>query len=551
MSTRNKVLLAVLSGVLLGFSYPPIPSGILAMVAFVPLFLVLGSIDEYRQAFRYSYLTFFVFNLITLYWTGGFAHGRDEYMMVAGGMLILAHPFFFILPVCAWMFFKKYFGFKHALVAFPIFWVAFEYLHSLWEISFPWLTLGNTQTYDLAFIQIAAYTGVYGISLLILSINVLFCFLVIRVREGMSSRNWLRVTLHAIAIVAAYGVPRFYGSTVLNTSEVSPGTDIRVGIVQPNIDPFEKWGGKEMNILSSLQTLTDSLRPHEVDLIIWPETAIPFYLLEPEYHNSLEAIRRECDSLDAPLLTGIPDMLHYPDTEHAPPGSKHFSNGQAYETFNGSVLIQPRSEVIQRYAKMALVPFAERVPYSEYLSILNAARWNFGMGGWGIGQDTTVFEFQPANGIPLRFSNMICYESAYPDLVAAFVRKGAEFLTVITNDSWWGNTSGAYQHRQVAVLRAIENRRWIVQCANGGISCIVDPAGRIVAEEGMFLRCILRGSARTSSELTFYSLHGDWIADLCLMLSLFFLMAAFGTRIYTKIRGFQEKTSTHDNSHGM
>ncbi|HUL44433.1 MAG TPA: apolipoprotein N-acyltransferase [Bacteroidota bacterium] len=542
MSKKNRLLLAVLSGLLLGFSYPPVPTGILAMVAFVPFFLVLEPIERYGKALRYAYLTFLVFNLAGLYWTGGFTHGRDQYLMMAGGMLILAHPFFFLIPLWAWMFFKRYFGFRHSLVAFPIFWVAFEYLHSLWEVSFPWLTLGNTQTYDLSFIQYASFTGVYGVSFLVLVINVLVCFLVLIIRDGDVPVYSRRVIFTAIAILAAVALPKYYGMRLLDTPEASSGRSVRIASIQPNIDPFEKWRGKEEDIVSSLQSLTNSVQPHSVDLMLWPETAVPFTLLEPAEHRSLESIRNEIDSLGIPLLTGIPDLIHYPNAADAPPGSKHFSDGEAYETFNGSVLLQPHSDTLQRYSKMVLVPFAERVPYSEYLSFLNAAQWNFGMGGWGIGRDTTVFRFRTQAGAQVNFSNMICYESAYPDLVAAFVRKGAEFLTVVTNDSWWGNTSGAYQHRQIAVLRAVENRRWIVQCANGGISFIVDPFGRIREERGMYSRGVLMGTITTNDDLSFYSSHGDWFAELCVMLSLFLITAGLGSKIYTRIRGIQEKS---------
>lgn len=120
--------------------------------------------------------------------------------------------------------------------------------------------------------------------------------------------------------------------------------------------------------------------------------------------------------------------------------------------------------------------------------------------------------------------------------MAGFVRKGAEYLTLITNDSWWGNTSGAYQHKQYAVLRAVENRRWIVQCANGGISCIIDPSGRIVQSTVLYTQGWMAADIQTNDALTFYTSHGDWFAEGCLVLSAFFLMAALGSKVYLNIR---------------
>jgi apolipoprotein N-acyltransferase len=167
-------------------------------------------------------------------------------------------------------------------------------------------------------------------------------------------------------------------------------------------------------------------------------------------------------------------------------------------------------------------------------------RWNLGLGGWGIGRDSTLFAFRDASGDSVKFASFICYESIYPGYVAGYVRRGAQFLTVITNDSWWGNTSGAYQHKQFATLRAIENRRWLVRCANGGISCAIDPSGRTVAETEMYTRSVLRVSVTPSRELTFFSIHGDWIAELSLIMSLCILVASGGSRFYKRFRAQQD-----------
>ena len=172
MKQRNyRFILASISGLMLGLAFPPVPTGATAVFAFIPLFLLFESIDTYGVTFRYSYLVFFIFNLLTLYWTGGYAFGKDIYQMIAGTLLLLVHPFFFCLPIIAWLFIRRHLGFKISILIFPFLWVAFEYLHSLNEISFPWLTLGNTQTYDLAIIQFASFTGVYGVTFWLLWLN--------------------------------------------------------------------------------------------------------------------------------------------------------------------------------------------------------------------------------------------------------------------------------------------------------------------------------------------------------------------------------------------
>ncbi len=536
---KNKYILALISGILLGMSYPPFPTGMFAFIAFVPFFMLFEDVEDYARGFRYALVMLFIYNLITLYWTGGFTHGKDIYLMLAGGLLLLAHPFFFLIPVAGWMFFRKYFGFKQSLMVFPFLWVAFEYLHSLSEVSFPWNTLGITQTYDLSFIQFISFTGVYGLSFLILWINVLIYYLVSTLRtDHVKVVSFRSLSLIAF-IILLFLIPRIYGWNLLHRQSGSVENEVRIGIVQPNIDPFEKWQGNAIRQITLIQSLTDSFAYHPVDLVLWPETAVPFYLLEPSNKLYFDRIQHQVDVLNINLLSGFPDIVYYRSNESIPKSSKQAVNGDRYDNFNSSLLLQPHSNEIQKYSKMVLVPFAERVPFSEQLSFLNAMQWNFGLGGWALGKDTTVFHFVTASGVPVKFSNMICYESVYPSLVSSFVRKGAEFLTVITNDSWWGNTSGPYQHRQIAILRAVENRRWIVQCANGGISCTIDPFGSLVMEQPMFVQTVAATSVERKSELTFYTEHGDWLAELCTMLSVFFVVGAIGSKMYVRIRKIQ------------
>lgn len=525
------------SGLLLGLSFPPIPTGVLAFVAFVPLFFLFESIQSYGRAFRYAYVTFFVFNAVTLYWTGGFTHARDIYLMMAGGLLLIAHPLFFCVPVLAWTAFSRRFGYKRSLMAFPFFWVSSEYLHSLTQVSFPWNIIGNSQSYDLTIIQFISFTGVYALSFWILIINIAAYFFLKR----MELREWRfrspKTIGSLIGILLIYILPMLYGLNVLRNAESSEGKKrVRIGMVQPNIDPFEKWQDSPEYSLGILEKLTNEIAREPVDLVIWPETAIPLYILHPNNVFYFQNLRREVDSLGINLLTGIPDIYFYHEGESIPKSSKISSSGRRYDTYNSSMLLEAHTTEIQKYAKMNLVPFAERVPFSEVLSFLNAIRWNFGLGGWAIGQDTTVFHFSTPGETNIRFSNLICYESIYPGFVASFVRKGAQFLTVITNDSWWGNTSGAYQHKQFAVLRAIENRRWVVQCANGGVSCIVDPYGFIVQSTEMYTQRFLIGDIGLRDDLTFYARHGDWFAEFCLVLSMFMLAAVLGSAVYSSIR---------------
>jgi apolipoprotein N-acyltransferase len=529
---KTRIGLALLSGVLLGISFPPFPTGACAAIAFAPFFILFEDVVEYGKALRLSYLVFLVFNLIALYWTGGFTHAKDWYLMTAGLAVLAFHPMFFWATILPFIFIRKRLGFNAAVLAFPFIWVGYDYFRSLTEYSFPWLTLGNTQTYNLASIQIAEYTGVYGLSFWLLVLNVLLYFLatnVVRKKWGLISGKSISF---ALILVVVYALPHVIGNSILNRgqhAEPAEQKPLRVGIVQPNIDPFEKWTGDTEGEIALQDSMTVEAARKGAKLVLWSETAVPEGILEPSHEDHLRMLRRLVDTLHIDLMTGMIDYLVYSTNGPYPKSSKTSVNGIRFDAFNSSLLLRWDTPQIQKYDKIHLVPYAERVPYSEFLSFLNAMQWNFGIGGWGIGKDTAIFTIRDSTGISRSFANMICYESIYPDFVRQFVLRGAQFITVITNDSWWGNTSGAYQHKQYGILRAIENRRWVVQCANGGISCIIDPYGNIMRQTDMYSRTVMTGDIYPRSDVTFYTKHGDMVPQFCLAITGVFLLGGMFT----------------------
>jgi len=530
MRRSVKILLCALSGALFGLAFPPVGAGILAVFGFVPLLLLLAADDTASEVFRHSFVAFLVFNIVTLYWPGGFTHQKDPYLMVSGILLLLANPMIMSIPMLVWYSARRGLGLTRALIAFPFIWVGFEYAHASTQMSFPWLTLGYTMSYDLDAIQMASVGGVYLVTFWIVVLNVLLFILLSRAMVG--GRGPGRIFTGGAVVLLVYALPYFCGPLLGVEEAAGDGKEVSVVLVQPNVDPFDKWSGAAAEQVAALRYYTDSLIAGiRHDLMVWPETAVPYYLLAPANAQHFGAIRAFVDSVGVPLLSGIPDLVSYPDATSAPEGAKRRDDGTAYETFNSSMLLLPGVDSVQKYAKAILVPFAERVPYSDVLSFLNAARWNFGLGGWSVGRDTALYRLPVAEGDTIRFANMICYESVYPGYVAGLARRGAGFLTVVTNDSWWGNTSGPYQHRQFAVLRAVENRRWIAQCANGGLSFVIDPSGRVAGETGMFTAGGLSGTLRSRTEQSFYSAHGDWFAEICLVLTLF----VFATSVLQRI----------------
>lgn len=522
--TLHRWVLAIASGILLGASFPPSPFHALAYVGLIPLLVLLESIEGWLRSLRYSYLSFLVLHVLTLYWTGGFAVGKDYWMMGAGAALLIVHPFFYVAVIALYLLVRRKLGLLLALIALPFLWIAFEYSHALGEFSFPWITLGNSQAYDLPRIQIAEFTSVYGVSFVILLFNIVGFVLVSKIAAGKWTLRSGGTRFCIILLAVIYLAPWVYGKTAMRTGKPDANArKVDVGIVQPNVDPWEKWStGADSRWasydrqLEQLLQATRSLAKEHPDLVVWPETAIPFRILLPQQEFYLRWLRTNLDSLGVPLLTGLPSTLFY-DSANAPiTATRTTVRNVYYEDFNSATLFLPGHPTGSIYRKIVLVPYAERIPYAEtFRFLIEPLKWNVGIGMWGIGKDTLVFSLPLRDGSSTALSSMICYESVYPNYVREFVRRGAEFLVIITNDSWWGNTSGAYQHASYASFRAIENRRWIVRVANGGISGYVDPAGVLHEGTKLYTTATLSAAVEPLREQTFYVRHGDVFALFC------------------------------------
>jgi apolipoprotein N-acyltransferase len=534
---KSNLLLALSGGLLLGLSFPPLPLSFLAYVAFVPILLLVEQVSTIGKLLRYSYAAFLLFNIVGLYWVGGFTHGRDPYLMTSGVALILVHPMFFWIPLLAYYAARKTLGLPAALILFPFLFTAFEYLHGLGEFAFPWLSIGYTQSYDLARIQIAEFVSVYGVSFLVFAFNALLFYISTEWLSHQVSLKSKKVIIPAIGLIAIIILPPLYGWFRIRSLQAQQHqTAVQVAVIQPNFDPFEKWGEGSRNKWESYRTQFDyyvdetkniaraSDSTSKPELIVYPETAIPFYLLLPQNRNFLNRLTHTVDSLNISVFTGLPYAV-FEDSAHASPTATRIHGSEFfYEAFNSATLIQPRKEIDQIYKKMILVPFAERIPYAQYLSFLiEPLKWSVGISGWGKGMDTVVFILPTTHGnIP--FSSMICYESIYPQFVREFASKGAQFLIVVTNDSWYGNTSGPYQHAACGVFRAIENRRWIVRCANGGISGFIGPDGSFHNRTAMFAQRTVSALIEARSEKSWYVRYGDLFSKTCVIISILSLI---------------------------
>ncbi|MFC2085565.1 apolipoprotein N-acyltransferase, partial [Bacteroidota bacterium] len=292
---------------------------------------------------------------------------------------------------------------------------------------------------------------------------------------------------------------------------------IKVGLIQPNLNPWKKWEIGNLNTQIDLY-LSLSMKAIEegAGLIVWPESALPVYLLTDSNKDGANRIFNFVDTVGVPVLAGMPDATFYDDKSKAPEDAKPLSKSDSYYTsYNSILLFTPGSRIVQKYGKIKLVPFGEKVPLVEYIPILgDLIKWNVGISSWNTGKEIKVFSIPTAKisnlskhnlKDTLKIAGLVCIESIYPDFCAEFIQKGAVLIAVVTNDSWYGNSSGPYQHKEFSVLRAIENRKSVVRAANGGISCLINPLGETVAETKLFTRDYLVVEVSIEDHSTFYS----------------------------------------------
>ncbi|HYM19706.1 MAG TPA: apolipoprotein N-acyltransferase [Candidatus Kapabacteria bacterium] len=538
MRTR---LLAILSGVLLALAFPPfgVIGGLGAFVALVPLLIALEDTKRLRDAFWTGYLAMFIWSLGATYWVGGWkGEGSvDPFLMAGGVALAVIHPLFLIIPVLVYDAVRRRFGRVIALIGLPIFWIGLEYWHSTGDLSFPWLNLYNTQTYNTAYIQFIELTGSFGLSLVILAINILL-YAALRYNVVISKtaaaiiaattiRKFARIKLLLIVLVLII-LPYIHGLVKLRETE-QPKRTLNVTIVQPNINPWDKWStGTDVVTDSMFRSTRTAIAATSVkpDLILWPETAITFPITMRWQTNSLRGLYDFIHLIGSPILTGIPDREEYLKTTDAIPSDakKTRDPNFFYREWNASILFfidLDGRPAYQRYHKHKLVPFGEHVPYVDDLPFLGDwFQWGVGLGSWNEGEGYNVFRLPLAHTTvtapdTAKLCSMICYESVYPSYVRKFVANGAELITIITNDGWYGKSSGPYQHNRFAILRAIENRRWIVRSANTGISSVIDDKGHIIEERPLFESASITRAIPLIDRQTLYATLGDFIAIPC------------------------------------
>jgi apolipoprotein N-acyltransferase len=382
---------------------------------------------------------------------------------------------------------------RWGLWAAPLIWPLLEFLRTKSQIAFPWGLLGYTMTPYVPFIQIASIGGVYLVSAWLVLVNLLLYRLLAALKPQASGHKpqARELTWRTAALGLAFVAP-----LVFSTFYVRPLKPwFNVAIIQPNVSPLDKgdWDSREQ-IQADLARLTRQAAATQPDLILYPETAT---LVDVTRSTTIgPVIRGLADSLGTEIFTGTPLFDERRNSWH-----------------NGAVLIRPGEQPVkQRYYKMRLVPFSEKIPYADELPIIRKILGTADMGDWARGHNYTVFNWSRGT-----LSALICFEAIFPDLTREFTRRGSQLLAVVTNDGWFGRLVGAQQHAELAVLRTVENGVPMIRSANNGISLIADPYGRVLKKTPLFVQAILTGPVPQPLGPTLYRRYGDWFMLACLL----------------------------------
>mgnify|MGYP001395067834 FL=1 len=479
---RSPFQLSIISGILIGISYPPIP-GITAWFGFVPLIHIWLN-ESPKESARWSFLSAVLANSISFYWIG-----LNSGATLFPALLSLISCIIYLSSMWAiigWSiaFLEK--RLANALAMIPFIWVTFEWLRSFGPLGFPWANLAITQTKFLPIVQIIDTTGSEGVAFWILLLNTLI-YLSFRYND-------LNKKLISTLIII-FLIPWIFGTLRLEFFEKKENQNTRnVSAIQPNINPNQKW---DVQFRDRLYTIMDSLNleaySYNPDLVLWPEAALPAYMRVSSLRNKYESLVAKTK---IPLLMGTVDYSYELNERLS-------YNGAIYFGLNGNKI----------YHKNFLVPFAEYVPLSNHFKILK--KINFGQANFSHGKSFSTFPIDT-----VKFGNLICYESSHPFVTRRFMQNGAKFLTIEANDAWLLNSSGVRQHFELAVLRAIEQRVGIVRSANTGISGIIQPSGRVDHKVPFGVQEVFKGKVILNEKITFYGTFGSVFSQLCFIITL-------------------------------
>lgn len=524
MKSKQTYLLALLSAFLLWLAWPPMPfTTPLLLIGLVPLFIAFDAIasnnaeKQGKRIFLTAGLTFLVWNTASIYWVYNAISAYNGWAVAVPVSLIPYGLGALLMTFAFWLYYRlgKYVNKKIAYLGLIAFYIALEYLQQTWDLAFPWMTLGNGLAGMHQLAQWYDHTGIYGGSLWILVSNILAFEAYKKLKSQTGYLRFRTLAIWALVVIIPIGI-----SLTKYFKAEQKGTPSNVVVVQPNIDPYQKLENippaEQIRILTHL---SDSIGQPNTEYFIWPETAIPNYADEDRIRSNTDFISLQSflsKYKNGTLITGIESIKIYQDKKTI---TTKFDNqsGIYFDNFNTAMQVE-NSANVQFYHKSKLVPGVEKMPFPKVFSFLDGVFAQLGgtVGGWGWQDKPSVLYAQSGIGV----APVVCYESLWGDWIGEQVKDGAQFIAIITNDGWWGNTTGKDQHMMYAKLRAIETHRDIARSANTGISCFINQRGDVTQSTKWWTRTALKANINLNDEITFYVKSGDVIAKIFSVLAI-------------------------------
>ena len=550
MVKKNKIYpkvwaLSLLSAILLAVPFLVPHCGLVSLFALVPLFMAEEIVRrEGRKHFIWVvYCSFLVWNLLATFWV--------YFATVPGAIaafVLNTLQMTIIFALFRW-FRRKVSGYLPYLF-FCFAWVAWEHAYFTWQISWPWLVLGNAFATSIKNIQWYEYTGTVGGSFWILLVNTLIYRVIYLVKNNQ--RSLLQVGSLILLIIVPTTI-----SHVIFSNYREDKNPVKVGILQPNIDPynskFKVSQDKQDDILFKLAN--ESLREFAKNedslnndiLLLAPETFISpnswrsrVSEIEParnkSYNKFNNFVETHSDSLrDVSFIVGAVTIMEYMQANQPNITSRKMPGGW-YDNYNSAIMLTKADSVVKTdfYHKSKLVILAESNPFlSGPFKFMDKLVYDIagGVGNFGTQKDRGVFEFGLGKA-----GTAICYESVYGDFYREWALNGAEFMTIITNDGWWRNTPGHKQHLHYASLRAIETRRSIARCANTGISAFINQRGEIESKTNWWQECYLNGVVNKNTSKTIFVQYGDIIGRVSSFVFFMFLLLGIVTSVMARTK---------------
>ncbi|KMQ61287.1 acyltransferase [Chryseobacterium sp. FH2] len=542
------VLLTLISAMLLSISWPTYGVPFFIFFALVPLLMMEHGVSKFSDynrkswvVFGLSYLCFVIWNVVTTGWLYGSKNPDGSHSLMAVVFPVLVNSFLYSLVFQCYHWYKNAQGTYWGLGFFIAIWMSFEKFHLNWELTWPWLNLGNVFSEYPKLVQWYDTLGATGGSFWILVINVLLFYTVRTWEAGRKRKDLIRNSSIVAGLIA---LPMIISIIKYSSFNEKPVGQVNVLMLQPDLDPYaEKYSKDSLTILNDLLTLADQNAKGKIDYFIAPETALPGRgsISETAFEKSFllnnvkNFLAKHPNSV---FETGISSHRFYLNSNNLPKEAYQLNQGLWVESFNSAIQVIPNQKV-EVYHKGKLVPGVEIFPYMNYLKpILGDAMLNLGGTVASLGTDKERVAFSnPYN--KGKYAPIICYESIYGEFTTDYVKKGANFLGIMTNDSWWGVTEGHKQLLSYAKLRAIETRREIARAANSGISAHINAKGEVVEDTFYGDKTTLFAKINLYDKMTFYTRAGDLLSRFSIFalgfLLFYFLIKRFQNRKQVKV----------------